>query len=181
MAKLAAAREQVPAADRPAFLDRLGAVAIRLGELDLARQYWRELADSQPDNLRVRLGLFDLAVMAGDRDEPTRLVEEIRKIEGDEGTNWRFAQAALLIDQVRRGYSEDLEEARELAAEISERKPNWWVGPTLNGEIAELAGSPTRRSTYYLRAVELGNVQPSFARRLVGLLDQRAGVPRSTT
>ncbi len=68
-----------------------------------ARQYWRELAALQPDNLRVRLGLFDLAVAAGDHDAAASLVDEIRKIEGDEGTTWRFAQAALLIDKVRRG------------------------------------------------------------------------------
>ena len=60
-----------------------------------------------------------------------------------------------------------------LAAEISERQPDWWAGPTLNGELAELAGSPDQAIEYYLHAVELGNVQPSFARRLVGLLNQR--------
>ena len=100
-------------------------------------------------------------------------MSEIRKIEGDKGTSWRFAQAALLIDKVRRGVSHDLEEARVLAAEISERRPDWWAGPTLNGELAELAGSPDLAIEHYLRAVELGNVQPSFARRLVGLLNQR--------
>ena len=101
---------------------------IRLRELALARQYWRELASLQPDNFRVRLGLFDLAVEAGDQDAAADLVSEIRKIEGDKGTSWRFAQAALLIDKVRRGVSHDLEEARVLAAEISERRPDWWAG-----------------------------------------------------
>ena len=100
-------------------------------------------------------------------------MSEIRKIEGDKGTFWRFAQASLLIDKVRRGVSHDLEEARALTAEISERRPDWWAGPTLNGELAELAGSPDLAIEHYLRAVELGNVQPSFARRLVGLLNQR--------
>ncbi len=101
VAKLAAARAQVPVADRPAFLDQLGAAAMRLGRPDQARQYWRELAALQPENLQVRLGLFDLAIQAGDRDEPARLVDEIRKIEGEPGSNWRFVRAALLLD--RRG------------------------------------------------------------------------------
>src|SRR5271165_2508952 len=173
VAKLAETRQQIPAADRPAFLDRLALTEIRLRELALARQYWRELASLQPDNFRVRLGLFDLAVEAGDQDAAADLVGEIRKIEGDKGTFWRFAQAALLIDKVRRGASHDLEEARVLAAEISERRPDWWAGPSLNGELAELAGSPDLAIEHYLRAIELGNVQPSFARRLVGLLNQR--------
>ena len=173
VAKLAETRQQIPAAGRPAFLDRLAMTEIRLRELALARQHWRELASLQPDNFRVRLSLFDLAIEAGDQDDAATLVTEVRKIEGDKGTFWRFAQAALLIDKVRRGVSHDLEEARVLAAEVSERRPDWWAGPTLNGELAELAGSPDLAIEHYLRAVELGNVQPSFARRLVGLLNQR--------
>jgi cellulose synthase operon protein C len=173
VAKLAETRQQIPTTDRPAFLDRLALTEIRLHELGLARQYWRELATLQLDNIRVRLGLFDLAVETGDRDAANDLVSEIRKIEGEKGTSWRFAQAALLIDTVRRGVSHDMEPARVLAAEISERRPDWWAGPSLNGELAELAGSPDLAIEQYLRAVELGNVQPSFARRLVGLLHQR--------
>ena len=97
--------------------------------MGLARQYWRELAALQPDNLRVRLGLFDLALEAGDQDDAADLVSQIRKAEGDEGTTWRFAQAALLIDKVRRGVSQNLDEARGLAAEISQRRPDG--GPAL--------------------------------------------------
>ncbi len=173
LARLAAARRHVPDADRPTYLERLGAVSIQLGRADLARTVWRELADLQPDGIRVRLGLFDLAIMAGDRGELTRLIEELRKIEGETGTNWRFARAAILLDRARRGDSGGLDEARRLAAEIAERRPNWWVGPSLNGEIAELAGSVDQAIVHYLRALELGNVQPMFARRLVALLDQQ--------
>ena len=171
--KLASARQQVPPGDRPVWLDRLGSVAIRLGRPDLARQYWHELADLQKENMNVRLGLFDLALAAGDRGEADRLVEELRKIEGQVGTNWRFARAAWLIDQARRGYSEGLEEARGLVSDIARSKPSWWVGPTLNGELAELDGSIDQAIEYYLKALELGNMQPSVARRLVMLLAQR--------
>ena len=72
---------------------------------------------------------------------PTALVGEIRKAEGDEGVSWRFAQAALLIDSVRRGTSRDLEEARALSTEISQCRPQWANGFVLSGEIAELGGS----------------------------------------
>src|SRR6202021_2710805 len=58
-------------------------------------------------------------------------------------------------------------------ADITERRRNWWVGPSLNGEIAELAGSVDQAIAHYLRALELGNMQPSFARRLVLLLDEQ--------
>ena len=51
--------------------------------------------------------------------------------------------------------------------------PNGRAASRSTGEIAELAGSPDQAITSYLRAVELGNVQPSLVRRLVGLLNER--------
>jgi len=174
VAKLAETREKIPVADRPAFLDRLSLVETRLGALDLARQYGRELAALQPEDLGIRLRLFELAMAAGDQADAAKVVDEIHKAEGDQGTSWRLARAVLLIDKVRRGAPEQhLDEARRLASEISQRRPEWSSGFSLNGELAELAGSTDQAITAYLRAVELGNVQPALVRRLVVLLNER--------
>jgi cellulose synthase operon protein C len=174
VAKLAEARQQIPVALRPAFLDRLGSAEIRLGALSLGKEHWRELAALQPGNLAVRLGLLELTLAAGDHDAAGGLVDEIRKAEGDEGTNWRFARAALLIESVRRGASKDLDAARRLASEIAQRRPQWEGSFVLDGEIAELAGSVDEAIGCYRHAVELGNVQPRLVRRLVSLLNERS-------
>jgi cellulose synthase operon protein C len=172
VARLAATRQQIPDADRAAFLDRLASAEIRLGEVNLARQHGRELAALQSENLGIRLVLFDLAVAAGDQDDAAKLVDEIHNTEGDEGTSSQFARAALLIDKVRRGAPENLDEARRIATELTQRRPQWSAGFALSGEIAELAGSIDQAIKSYWRAVELGNVQLSLVRRLVGLLAQ---------
>jgi tetratricopeptide (TPR) repeat protein len=172
VAKLAEKRSQVSARDRPDLLDQLRSVALRFGKLNDARKYQRELAELQPDDIRARMTLFDLAIMAGAQDDASHLVEEIRTIEGEKGTNWRFARSVLLIDQARRGSSAGLEEARRLASEIAAEKPNSWVAPALEGEIAALTGSTEHAIAAFLRSLEQGNMQPSFARRLVGLLEQ---------
>ncbi len=163
VAKLAETRQQVAAADRPALLDRLALTEIRLNELALARQHYQELAALEPENIPVRLALFDLAIEAGDQTGAGDLVNEIRKLEGDKGTRWRFAQAALQIDRALRGSSSNLDEARSLAAEIAAQRPDWWAGPTLNGRLAELAGSPDLAIEQYLHAIELGNAQVPLA------------------
>jgi tetratricopeptide (TPR) repeat protein len=173
VAKLAQDRGRIPAADKRAFLSRLATVEAQLRELDLARQHGRELANLQPDDIPVRLALFDLALEAGDEDDASKLVQDVRKIEDDKGTFWRYAQATLFIDKARRSASRDLANARALAAEIAEHQPDWWVVPALKAEIAELEGSSDQAIEFYIRAVELGNVQPAFARRLVALLSQR--------
>jgi tetratricopeptide (TPR) repeat protein len=173
VAKLADTRKRIPAADQPAFLDHLSLVETRLGALDPAREHGRELAALEPDNLGIRLRLFDLAMAAGDHANAADLVDEIHKAEGDRETSWRFAWAVLLIDKVRRGAPEHLAEAQRLASEISKRRPKWSSGFALNGELAELAGSTDQAITAYVRAVELGNIQPSLVRHLVVLLNER--------
>jgi tetratricopeptide (TPR) repeat protein len=173
VAALAAIRHRIPAADRPALLDRLSLVETRLDALDLARQHGRELAALQPEDVGVRLRLFNLALTAGDQADAADLVAQIHKSEGEQGTSWRFARAALLIDKVRRGAPEHLDEARRLAADVSRRRPEWSGGFALEGEIAELAGLPDRSIACYLKAIELGNVRPVTVRRLAGLLAER--------
>jgi cellulose synthase operon protein C len=176
VAKLASARDQIAAAERPAFLDRLAMAEIRLGQIEPARQYLRELADLNPQDIGVRLNLIDLAVVAGDHDAAGRLVDEIKKTEDESGTNWRFARALLLIDKVRRGNSENLAAARQLAADISKRRPRWANGFALRGAIAELDHSAEEAIDDYMKAVELGFVRPSVIHRLVGLLNDQKRV-----
>ncbi len=172
VARLAATRQQVPAAARPALLDRLAAAEIRLGEPALAREHWRELAGLQPDNIPVVMGLFDLAAQAADDADARDLIAKIRALEGERGTNWRLTQATWLLNQARRDGTKDLEGPRGLAAEIADRRPGWWGGAVLLAEIAELEGHTDAAIWHYTRAVELGNNQPPVARRLVGLLNQ---------
>ena len=141
--------------------------------MTLARRHWRELAALQPENLTVRVGLFELAVASADQGDAGAIVDEIRTAEGDQGTIWRLAQATLLIDAFRRGASVSLGEAHRLAAEISQLRPRWASGVALKGELAELAGSTDQAINDYRQAIELGSVQPRFVRRLVVLLNQR--------
>jgi hypothetical protein len=69
------------------------------------------------------------------------------------------------------------EPTHELAAEISERRPEWAGAFALTGELAELAGSTDQAIGFYLRAVALGDVQPSLVRRLVAMLNERNRLP----
>jgi len=105
--------------------------------------------------------------------ETRKLVENIRKAEGEQGTNWRFVQASYLIDRARRGDSTTLETAHSLASEIASRRADWWAAPLLDAQIAELRHRPDEALAGFLRAVELGNGQPPVIQRLTGLLYQR--------
>jgi cellulose synthase operon protein C len=172
VARLAANRRQLPAADQPVFLDRLAAVEILLGEPSLAREHLLELAGLRPANVQVLMSLFDVALQTADHACALDMVTKIRTIEGEDGTLWRFAQAAYVLDEARRGVTKDLRPARALAEEIASKRPAWWGHFVLLAEIAELEGQTEQAIRNYTQAIELGNAQPTLARRLVGLLNQ---------
>src|SRR5271157_4515729 len=180
VAKLAETRGQIPDANRPDFLDRLALIEMLRGEPTLARQYWRELVALEPGNLRVLLALFNLAMEAADYADALGLVSTMRKVEGEQGTFWRFAHATLLIDQARRGENkarkasaDDLGVLRGLASELAERRPDWWGAPLLQAEIAELEGRDDDVVAAYQRAIDLGSSQPAIVRRLIGVLSDQ--------
>ncbi len=172
VAKLAGIRRQIPAALQPAFLDRLAAVEIRLGEPALAREHLRELALLQPANVQVLLSLFEVTLQIADHASAVEVVTKIRTIEGEQGTLWRFGKASCLLEDARRGVPNDLQVARDLAAEIATARPSWWGRFVLLAEIAELEGRNDEAIKNYTQAIELGNSQPALARRVVGLLNQ---------
>jgi cellulose synthase operon protein C len=173
VAQLAQTCSQLPAAERPAFLEPLARAAQRLGDVPLARRFWRELLALQPQNIQYMTPLLDLAADAGDGGEVNQLVGKIREIEGEEGTIWRFKEATYLIDQAQKGKSSGLNTAEKLASEIVMRRGDWWGGPALVAQAAEVKGEKETAARSYLQAVKLGCSSPVLIRRLVGLLYER--------
>ncbi len=173
VAKLAGNRREIRAALLPAFVDRLAAVELRLGEPAVARVHLRELAELRPASVPVLMSLFDVALQTGDSAGALEVVTKLRAIEGDEGTLWRFVRASYLLDEARRGVLKDLGVCRVLATEISARRPGWWGNFVLLGEIAELEAQTDQAIQNYMLAIESGYAEAALARRLVALLNQR--------
>jgi len=177
MVQLAESRHQIPAAEQPAFLDELARVFYRLGDSARAAQLWGELSQQQPDNLGVLILRADLAVAARDRSAVEEIVNQMKRVEGEGGTLWRYAQAAFLIGEIGRSDATDSEAARQAATnlvdEILTRRGDWWGGLMLRGRLADLRGKPDDAIRDYLQAVDLGGSQPGLARHLFVLLYQR--------
>ena len=110
------------------------------------------------------------------------------------GTYWRFAQAAYLItDEVskraqglkeRTDKTEEIEKARQYAEEITAARPQWWGGPLLQAQIAELNRQPdripmTHRGTPARRRAGLHPVRKP-SRRLISLSSARTDTTTST-
>ncbi|MGD0042748.1 MAG: tetratricopeptide repeat protein, partial [Isosphaeraceae bacterium] len=99
LGRLAEAQDRIPAADRPALLNELATACYRLGDRVRAAQLLRQLAKLQPDNLETLGRLASLALAAGDPSVVQEIADQIKKAEGQQGTLWRYVEAAQLIRQ----------------------------------------------------------------------------------
>lgn len=179
VAKAAESLPKLAADDRAGLLDRLTQAAVRLRDFAAARRYAEQLAALRPGNFSALLAVFDVCLQSDDLAGARAQIERIRKAEGDrEGTHWRFAQAALDLEEHRRNPAtgpDALQAAATQAARIVELRPNWWGGPVLKGQIAELKNLPDEAAEQFKKAVMLGNQQPSVVRRLVAMIYRGSG------
>ena len=138
--KLAQGLEKFEGEDRHRLLDGLAMSFARAGEITQAEQLWNQVAKEHPYDLRSRLILLDVALQSNNPD-PARqaqsddairsLLDRIRKIEGEEGTLWRYGQVRSLCRKVARQPTAPeenaalLNEARLLLGQIAARRQSW--------------------------------------------------------
>jgi tetratricopeptide (TPR) repeat protein len=173
--KLREGADKYTAEDQSRLWRGLAEAHYRLGDRDAARRLWEELAQ-QPrhkNDLRLRLLLFNLAQQSGDEATLTRLLGEIRAIEGGQGKFWRFCEATRLLGEAAKGNRDVLEEARVHLDAVATRKPGWTVVLIAKARLEELRGNSEQAIANYRRAIDLGERSPRTVRQLVQLLYQR--------
>ena len=177
-AKLAE-EEKLSEDDHSRLRNGLADAHLRLGDMTEAERLWRQVAKQQPNNLGVRLALFDLALLGKDSAAMNDVLAEVRRIEGADGTFWRYAEAVRLLQQARPADKEEpsdrarrqLHEARQYLSEASSRRESWPRIPALEAEIDELEGRIPEAIDKYQEALRLGDRRPAIVRRTVQLLD----------
>jgi tetratricopeptide (TPR) repeat protein len=173
---LARGLDKLPAANRLRVEEGLAEAYARLGDVPRAETLWTRVAAGRPDDPRPAARLLDLALQAGDRADEAAVrtaVERLRRIEGEDGAQWRVGEVARRLLLPRQGDARQFDEARLILAEVDKRRPEWVRVPLLEAEIAEQQGDTGRAIDGYLRAVDRGERRPAVVRRLVELLNAR--------
>jgi tetratricopeptide (TPR) repeat protein len=173
LAELCAGDESFGLDDRVSLLRGLADAHYHAGDLAEAQRLWARVAELQPNNLAIRLHLFDQALEAGNATALNQTLAEIRRIEGEGGALARYGEACRMIKQARDGDKQLLAGARTLLAAAAMRRPAWSRVPVREAEIDELEGNPSRAIDSYLRAIELGERSHDVLRRVVQLLYER--------
>ena len=146
--------------------------SLRIGDDEQAERLCQLLSKEDPNNLRIRLLLFELALRAKDASGMERILKEIERIEG-KGPIWHFGWAARLVVLAGDGREKVLDEAQKHLAEARKLRPKWSRVPALAGEIHELQGNQEAAMENYRQAIELGGQNTRSIRRMAQLLYQQ--------
>jgi predicted Zn-dependent protease len=151
----------------------LAAAYMRRDDRRDAARLLRQAGEHLPDNIAVREQQFDLAMLEGDVANADRQIEQIHRIEGEEGVRWRAVEIARGVVAARKGDRNALAEARRQLAEVEKRRPGWTRLLVLDAEIAELEGRTDWALESYRKAIDRGERKPWIVRKAVELLTIR--------
>jgi tetratricopeptide (TPR) repeat protein len=159
----------LPPGEQAQWLRGLAALHVARGDRTAALEVLTRLAAERKSDIGVRAALLEVLLA---KPEPQRLgdlVKDLRGLEGDDGTWWRFAEAARLLNIGRADARSGLDEARGLLAVVIRRRPGWSAPLVLDGMIYEREGNTDGAIGRYQQALDLGDRRPDLVRRLVGL------------
>jgi tetratricopeptide (TPR) repeat protein len=159
-----------------------------------AAQLTQLLMAQAPNDLRVRMQLFEVAAQASDFPLMEKALGEVRRLEGS-GPLWHYATAVRLSLPAKEGKDKErpdkasqatarqavLEQALEHLAAARQSRPGWSRALMLEGVIYEELRQEGPALAKYLQAVEQGETSPEVVRRALQLLYRKGQYAAANT
>jgi tetratricopeptide (TPR) repeat protein len=176
LTKLEDGAESFSAEDRALLFRNLATALSRIGSKTQALNLWKRLVQEQPDDLDSRIGLFNETLLAGDEAAASLALAQVRRVEGEDGSVWRYGKALLLVRKIRSNPADRsplIEIRRELSL-VAAQRPSWPRVVLVMAEVEQLDGHVDAAIQNYLRAIlELGERDPVAVGRALQLLNQQ--------
>lgn len=173
-------RDSVNKASFEKHFDLIEACAIgaeQAGDLESAKQFWKEAAAIAPHDIAVVRRRLDLALRGSDDEKILARIGELRDLEGDTGLYWRLGTVARAMNRARRGEPVDLKQGRLLLHEVAGEFPEALAIPVAVAEIAELQNDANAAVQYYRDALDRGLRRTELLVRAARLLAQLERFP----
>lgn len=171
---LAAGAEKFPRSEQRRLLRGLADLAQDNGCAELAGNVLKKLAVLQPDDLSVKLILFDRALQADRFEDAAAMQREIQRIDGETGTFARFSKAVLALWRAqKRNDRSGLEEARMLLEAVELKRPHWGRAALALAVLHDVRGEPDTAIDKFREALAKGETSPAALRRYMELLTSR--------
>ncbi len=168
----------------------LGTAVLAIGDREGAERYFLRVADANPDDVRIRFSVFEIARDLGDDAVMGRVQDDIQRIIGKDTAEARFVEAARTVALVRKGLKDrttaghlppplevadrqSLSSARKLLERVSQARPGWYEVARVEGDLELLDGNIDTAILHYQQALKSGPPNPITIRALAHLLAQR--------
>ena len=169
--KLEQGAEKFSPDDRVQLWHGLGNLHHSVTEEEQAARLWEKVASERPEDIAIRMQLFDLARSAQDDERMRALSNEVRQIEGPGGAFWRFTEATRLLSSAGNDPSDEtLEAVGQLVDQAQQTRPNWQALSLLQADLKMRSGDTATAIDHLMLALEQGSARPTLVRRLVELL-----------
>lgn len=136
-----------------------------------ARDLLRQAAKERPSDIEVRLALLGLPLVQQDAAEAAALVEELRGIEKEQGTRWRYEKARLLLREAE--WRKKSDEIVQLLRWCMTADPQWSLPVIELGRMYENLNRDDLAEAVYRRQVDAYPEQLMVASRLLDLLERQ--------
>lgn len=146
---------------------------LALNMIDEARQYLALAADNLPNDLPLRITLFNIALETGDHDGMMAAEDRILQIVGDKNdSTWLYAEARRKFWLFRHGQlgKESLEDIRSLVKRALDQRPQWHDLNALAAEVEIMFNNLASALSYYAKAEEYGVPSPTSVAQHIRLL-----------
>ena len=168
---LEADMETFPTNRQISMVRGMGRINLLMGENKETRRLWNKLADQRPNDISVRLSMFELAMDDGDDEGMLQAQKRIAELVGEESAEWQFAEAARLSWRGRNGHDVPprYDDALGLVEQAISRRESWEMLYRLKGELQLLRGRNRAAIDALKKTLELGVAHPNVYRQLARL------------
>ncbi len=172
LGQLAAVPQDWSAEDQSRVLRAVAAAHVRHGDFRDGETLCARVAalPGEEKDVGLRLLLCELSAKSGNEANLRKALDELRRLEGNEGPAWCYAEAVRLTAEAKRGSPDLLTEARRRLDQAASQRPGWTALILAKAEVAELQNHPEEAITQYKEAMRLGERGERISRRLVELL-----------
>ncbi|MDO4575509.1 MAG: hypothetical protein Q4D98_09895 [Planctomycetia bacterium] len=145
---------------------------LHLGDLNNAKRLFMVVSEKEPENIGIKVQMFDLARKADDDKGMDLQMGLIRRAVNQNSAEFLYCQAAKKIWQfTKKKISEqDLELAKDLLSRAKDMRPNWVNIPRAQAEIALLQNDYSSAIDYLYRVDQIGALSVQQLDLLIRLL-----------
>jgi tetratricopeptide (TPR) repeat protein len=177
----------IPEAARSRVLSTLASILFATGDLAESERLWRQVGSLDPDDMRPRLAIFEIASQQGDVDKARQAAAEVERAAGPRNPQTKVTDAGVRVLAVKKALAargtkdgqrpqldaEDrrkLDDARNLLIEAENDRPGWSLIQMLFAEVEGLKGNIPAVIDRLKKAIAIGPANPALVRQLVTLL-----------